>query len=1134
MTDTPITNLLTPPHTRRRSFSGSEATLCPPPLTSETSSPEIARFIPGDITHDRKTSFLEGPTVVLGDKTPRLKRLSVSTDNIFTKLGDGLEMEAGESDGLPAHTADSMGTADNEANNEEIPTAVYSEGMYGEVLKAASERAAKLQENEQPEQPQVPVVVASSTAPSWNTLFQNALDSLCEIRDSDVKYFTPHHHKCLVSAWTAVRDVAADFVYAAQSYGKIIIGEKYLPEEAKTIKSARVGGIAGGTKYIVNGILFKFATDDKGLFGGDDYLAAKTAGHELKSCVRLFNVAGSIIRVPLMATVDFLGYRLTAMSLLPITAKSILYGSSNAGRIVHADDPVVVRNMEHICTKLNLKGHTCGTGLEHKTLWGPTDIEVHRGSDGRFYIIDLSRLFPPERPVKGVPGCSLHRLLRPELVYQYKTPLSSDAYTNFGHADENELASTAEVAAATEYLHNSVIPAFAESLSHSFKSVMPQSPESLALISKMHTAGINLRHLGQVWSHTTTPSVRNIITHEIAARIIKKLLNNKLRELMTVEKKLTQSPFRRLIVDYLNVVLNRCAFDRKADPRKAAIQREQATLNEWQTVIHPMMVSSYEGYTNDWAKSMDVDPMGIYLRLQDMIGLDISQEAINKFFKEQAKGYSLYERDLLSLPSKVTHMDFFSIAEAHLLNLTSQEENNEMASQFLQWSIDIFTHVISGNPTSYNDIYELGLSQYHLATRGTNTNSLFEACCTNVELARNLHGRDIPERKLKYSVTLKAVQRANNFCALAKCFSYNTGSTALCLQLCKQYVMVGRKDGFVEKVNLKKPKKKREAKEYHRGSVKAISVDDGLLTTMGFDNKLKLWNSKGGVLQEVPFSFEGRAFQMRNKVLVIAGGTRKSPAKIGVWLMGPDGKYYESDFTCPDYVECIFSLSVDDTKMVTGGADCARLWPFPPTTTKPPISLGDVSFGPAFCVLLIEETDLIAVGYEEGTIRLFTTLDGGASPPCCGILTGHNDAVTCMSTSGLVLASGSNDGTFRLWDLLTNMCIKVVEDGPVGAIHVGLACVCDSSPAAHLHIGQYLQLPHLNQQQLMTILIGGAVGSAVCGGPEMGDDRKPRSEKIERLVCRVITAVHNELRVYFTQTTPAQQHGLLLPTPIRL
>jgi len=37
----------------------------------------------------------------------------------------------------------------------------------------------------------------------------------------------------------------------------VIINELCVPDSWKTIKPATIGGVAGGTKYITNGILFK-------------------------------------------------------------------------------------------------------------------------------------------------------------------------------------------------------------------------------------------------------------------------------------------------------------------------------------------------------------------------------------------------------------------------------------------------------------------------------------------------------------------------------------------------------------------------------------------------------------------------------------------------------------------------------------------------------------------------------------------------------------------------------------------------------------------------------------------------------------------------------------------------------------
>lgn len=57
--------------------------------------------------------------------------------------------------------------------------------------------------------------------------------------------------------------LAQQFQEAAVSYGRLIISERPLPPEMRSIQPVDIGGVAGGDKYVHNGILFKFAADPK-------------------------------------------------------------------------------------------------------------------------------------------------------------------------------------------------------------------------------------------------------------------------------------------------------------------------------------------------------------------------------------------------------------------------------------------------------------------------------------------------------------------------------------------------------------------------------------------------------------------------------------------------------------------------------------------------------------------------------------------------------------------------------------------------------------------------------------------------------------------------------------------------------
>jgi hypothetical protein len=73
-------------------------------------------------------------------------------------------------------------------------------------------------------------------------------------------------------------DLSRKFAAVSSAYGKIIIRELHLPLERKLIKPMNLGGVIGGEKYCVAGILFKIARP--GFFESDEP-AAKVAGHEL-------------------------------------------------------------------------------------------------------------------------------------------------------------------------------------------------------------------------------------------------------------------------------------------------------------------------------------------------------------------------------------------------------------------------------------------------------------------------------------------------------------------------------------------------------------------------------------------------------------------------------------------------------------------------------------------------------------------------------------------------------------------------------------------------------------------------------------------------------------------------------------
>ncbi|KAH3759143.1 Histidine kinase [Pelomyxa schiedti] len=864
---------------------------------------------------------------------------------------------------------------------------------------------------------------------TWNKNFQDGLDALRACEDGTTTALDPNHHDQLVAAWTMIRNAAADFVHAAQVYGKIIIGEQFLPMAQKSIKPAKVGGVAGGEKFIVNGILFKFARDFNNLYGGDDDITSKVAGHELKSCVRFFDAAKSKIRVPLMATVDYLGFRLTAISLIPIIpSSSPVYGSRDGGNTIYHSDPVVNELMKSICGTMNLKEHLCGLKADH-LLSGPTDIEVHKGTDGNYYVLDVSRLFPPETPIPTVVRCYLHRLLRPELVLSSTKALSSDALSPFSRADPDNAKLNADVNELTDTLHQKIIPEFAEMLDTKFVNISPSDPATLEISSKMHAAGINLRHYGEVWALCKQSSVKEILKTEIASRAIKVILRKKLRELMKVEKRLSQTPFSHLIVEYINVVLCTVASTKETIIRRAELEtRDRLMKTEWENVIHPRM-ATYTGYNAPWYISMSAEPLGVLRRLEDMMGLQFSTQSTKSFFIDKICGFSFSDRDLLSLPGKITHMNLFSIADGHVLALDASKAAPETTAQFLRLSVDSFKSVIYGNPKSYDLLYSLSMSQLRLGIFTSDTQVINDAY-ENLLVAAEVSG----SVDQKISTAMDTCKIAEGFVQMRKDHHHiPAGGDVISMALQNDCCLaLGRNDGTVEKVDITKEKRKRDTLTQEGGRITGIAFQGATMITSIYSDKVLLWNKKDRVKSVIECKFLPRCMCVVEKKLIVGGGRDNKP--IGYISMWDLDTVDSAPVTFEGHVGCVVAMITSTLQhlLVSAGLDEVRLWDLEShqLVAKIPIT------SRVNCITFCQNDSTLITGSDDGLLRMYM-LDSTRVPRQIGLIHGHSAAVTCLQVTTApisLLISGSSDGTLRFWlpsqCSQLGICVGVIHNGP--------------------------------------------------------------------------------------------------------
>jgi len=378
----------------------------------------------------------------------------------------------------------------------------------------------------------------------------------------------------------ALHQLSRDFRAEAKRVAKILINESHMPVEMKSIKPIEGCGVAGGDKYLWNNIFFKVANDSQDLYGGHQN-AHKVTGHEFKSIVsfafatyhrRLHcghedDIASAHFAMTSM--IDYRGHRILATSFLPVSSRTLIYGSNDGGYTVQTANTSsfsVVEGekfeemMKDCAEFLNLKGHLTGIGGNPGYLYGPCDLEGHVGTDGEVYVLDLARLFPPETPDPSKKGSFLYQLLRPEFVKNCPNSLSSDAFSLFGRSGDFQ-EHDREVGEATKDLRQRLIPQFAKTLSIEAESNLkePLRTEDMdRLICQIHREGINVRHLGRIYLLVSHSLLKRLALVEMVARVLKNMLKEKLREIIPLTESQDHSNIDRyyseIVVNFFNTV----------------------------------------------------------------------------------------------------------------------------------------------------------------------------------------------------------------------------------------------------------------------------------------------------------------------------------------------------------------------------------------------------------------------------------------------------------------------------------------------------------------------------------------------------------------------------------------------------
>lgn len=374
----------------------------------------------------------------------------------------------------------------------------------------------------------------------------------------------------------------------ARTYAQIIVHE-LAQKEKLTIapKTNQVGGFAGGLKYIVGNMLFKVAVDEFDLYDGDHEMAGKIAKCELKSSAVLHQTRVRKLCPPLSVLVDYLGIRILCSAVVPIKGDaSLQLGSRDGGSTVRGRESCRDTDLSDLAfeaaRRLNLKPHIAGLNEDNvDTVPFAADVEAHLGLDGRYYVLDLARLMPPEHyratshllVPSGRAGWSTRRL-RADFVRQWSTPLDADALSNFGKHNPDQSESGAELRRATKSLIDERLSVCAQDLLRTFSSL--GSGTSLVYGSshrsrmtfvahEIHRFGIGLRHMGFIRRRVATDddeessplknSVVSTLLGTMISRTLKNVLRMRLRSIVLATTRTKCFDETHVIADVLTMVV---------------------------------------------------------------------------------------------------------------------------------------------------------------------------------------------------------------------------------------------------------------------------------------------------------------------------------------------------------------------------------------------------------------------------------------------------------------------------------------------------------------------------------------------------------------------------------------------------
>jgi hypothetical protein len=238
--------------------------------------------------------------------------------------------------------------------------------------------------------------------------------------------------------------------------------------------------------------------------------------------------------------VDYMGFRFVAMATLPIHRRTLSYGSADGGQtFAEPERTTLPFKLDSLFDKLTSKLKIGYHYIQNhpNRIWGPGDIEIHYGLDGRYYVLDLARLSPPMdfhqfASPSATRGRQLTDLFRFEfLISNSKSSLSSDGFTRFASSRDKEQQEE-EISKVTSNFLRKFLPKRVDIWStQSLNTKWIEDHAEISVLGFLHNHGINGKFLGICWELSKSSTLRKYFFHELIARVFKDQIKKFLRDL---------------------------------------------------------------------------------------------------------------------------------------------------------------------------------------------------------------------------------------------------------------------------------------------------------------------------------------------------------------------------------------------------------------------------------------------------------------------------------------------------------------------------------------------------------------------------------------------------------------------------